>query len=103
MDYSQNIAFKEKKQVQSAHYSGLHHTLHDTVLIHPYNKETQFLYHISDDTNHDAILTFSVINDVINKFPEVIRKGALVIRSDNCEDQYKCKYVFERMLDLANH
>ena len=101
MDYSQNIAFKEKKQVQSAHYSGLQHTLHDTVLIHPCNKDKHFLYHISDDTNHDAVLTFSVINDIIKRFPQVIAQGVLVIRSDNCEDQYKCRYVFEKMIALA--
>ena len=72
-----------------------------TLLIHPCNKGKHFLCHISDDTNHDAVLTFSVINDIIKRFPQVIAQGVLVIRSDNCEDQYKCRYVFEKMIALA--
>ena len=35
LDYSQNIAFTEKKQVQSAHFSGRQHTLHNTVIQSP--------------------------------------------------------------------
>ena len=38
LDYSQNIAFKEKKQAQSAHFSGRQHTLHNTIILSPENE-----------------------------------------------------------------
>ena len=56
---------------------------------------------ISDDTNHDSVLTQEVLQDVIYKHPEIIKSGSLTIRSDNCSSQYKSKYVFNVMLDLA--
>ena len=39
MDYYQKIKFAEGKQVQSAHFSGKQHTLHNTVIIPPDNSE----------------------------------------------------------------
>ena len=60
LDYSQNIAFTEKKQVQSAHFSGRQHILHNTVIQSP-GGENLYLYNLSDDTNHDNILTFYII------------------------------------------
>ena len=71
LDYSQNIAFKEKKQVQSAHFSGKQHTLHNTLIRNP-NGNNIYVYHLSDDTNHDTLITFEVINDIIKNDPDVI-------------------------------
>ena len=51
LDYSQNIAFNQKKHVQSAHFSGRQHNLLNTII---QRKE----------------------------------KGALVLRSDNCQEQF---------------
>ena len=51
LDYSQNIAFNQKKHVQSAHFSGRQHNLHNTII---QRKE----------------------------------KGALVLHSDNCQEQF---------------
>ena len=70
LDYSQTINFTEKRQVQSAHFSGRQHTLHDTVLQAP--KNGKHIYHLSDDTNHDSVMTFSIIKDIIHCHPEVI-------------------------------
>ena len=101
LDYSQNIAFKEKRQCQSAHFSRKQQTLHNTVLQSPYNGGNLYLYHLSDDTNHDSVMTFAIIEDIIEKHPEVIEDRFLVLRSDNCQEQYKSKYTFHRMKDIA--
>ena len=101
LDYSQNIAITEKKQVQSAHFSGRQHTLHNTVIQSP-GGENLYLYHLSDDTNHDSVLIFYIMQDIIHKHPEVIEKGFLVLQSDNCQEQYKCKFTFFEMKKLAS-
>ena len=94
LDYSQNIAFTEKKQVQVAHFSGKQHTLHNTVIQSP-NDEKVYLYHLSYDVNHNSVLTFYIIKDIIHNHPEVIQKGYLILCSDNCQEQYKCKFTFQ--------
>ena len=101
IDYAQNIAFKEKRQAQSAHYSGTQQTLHNTLMKAPFNRKRTFVYHLLNDTNHDSILTFTILEDIISKHPEVIQHNHLVIRSDNCTSQFKCKYVFSKMAELA--
>ena len=100
-DYSQNINFTEKRQVQSAHFSGRQHTLHNTVLQAPKNGKHTYIYQLSDDTNHDSVMTFSIIKDIIHCHPEVIRDKVLILHSDNCQEQYKCKYTFFQMKKLA--
>ena len=59
------------------------------------------MYHLSDDTNHDSVLTFYIIKDIIHNHPEVIQKGYLILRSDNCKEQYKCKFNFFQMKKIA--
>ena len=49
LDYSQNLALKEKRQVQSAHFLGKQQTLHNTVLYKPNNQGHKFIYLLSDD------------------------------------------------------
>ena len=100
LDYSRNINFKEKCQVQSAHFSGKQQTLHCSLLINP-DGSNKYIYHISDDTNHDSTLTFEILNDILNKHEYLAQNNILIIRSDNCEDQYKCKYTFFQMKKLA--
>ena len=94
LDYSQNIKLTEKNQVQSAHFSGRQHTLHNTVLRSP-NGGIKYIYHLSDDTNDDVTMTFYIIEDIIKTHPEIINK-TLILRSDNCQDQYKSKYTFAK-------
>ena len=101
LDFSQNINLVEKNQVQSAHFSGKQQTLHNTVHIAPKRSARKYIYHLSDDTNHDSTMTFSVIEDIIEKHPEIVEKDILVIRSDNCGSQYKCRYTFAKMQELA--
>ena len=48
MDYLQNINLTEK----NVHFSGKPQTLDYTILL---GGEYQYIYHISDDTNHDSI------------------------------------------------
>ena len=101
LDYSKNLALKEKRQVQSAHFSGKQQTLHNTVLYKPDNQGHKFIYHLSDDTNHNHVFTFFVINDIISNHPEIIEDKYLILLSDNNQDQYKCKYTFHQMKELA--
>ena len=100
MDYSMNIKLTEKNQVQSAHFSGKQQTLHDS-LIQDEDGNFNYIYHLSNDTNHDSVMTIKIIEDIILAHPEVIRKGRLILRSDNCSTQYKCKFVFKALLLLA--
>ena len=101
LDYSQNIAFTEKKQVQSAHFSGRQHTLHNTVIQSPNEGESVYIYHLSDDTNHDSVLTFSIIRDIIYHHPEISQKGFSILPSNNGQEQYKCKFTFFEIKKIA--
>ena len=83
LDYSQNINFTEKRQVQSAHFSGRQHPLHNTVLQATKNGKHTYTYHLSDDTNHDSVMTFSIIKDIIHCHPEVIQDEVLILHLDN--------------------
>ena len=100
MDYSMNIKLTEKNQAQSAHYSGRQQTLHDSLIQQP-DGSFFFIYHLSDDTNHDSVMTGKIIEDNLLKHPEVIENGRLILRSDNCSTQYKSRYVFKMLLVLA--
>lgn len=50
--------------------------------------------YFSDDTNHDNVMTFETIEKIINDHPEIIKNKILFLRSDNCPEQYKSKYIF---------
>ena len=100
LGYSQNIAFNEEKQVESAHFSGGQHNLHNTIIQSPGGK-ILYIYHLSDDTSHDSIMTFPIIRDILKHHPEIIEKGVLVLRSDNCQEQYQCKFTFYEMKKSA--
>ena len=66
MDYSMNIEFTEKIQAQSAHYSGRQQTCRCSLIDGP-TTEKLYVYHISDDTNHDSVMTSTIIRDIIEK------------------------------------
>ena len=101
LDYSQNIKLVEKNQIQSAHFSGRQHTLHDS-LIQQKDKPNTYIYHLSDDTNHDNVMTTEIINSIIQNHPEIVASGTLNLRSDNCSTQYKSKYVFHNFSKIAS-
>ena len=67
----------------------------------PKNGEKKHVYHLSDDTSHDSIMTFEIIKYIIAKHPEIIELKQLLLHSNNCQDQYKCKYIFPKMKELA--
>ena len=46
-------------------------------------------------------MTFYIIKDILKSHPEVIKKKVLVLPSDNCQEQYKCKYTVFQMRKLA--
>ena len=99
MDYSQNIKLTEKNQVQSAHFSGKQQTLHDSLI---QNKgHHHYVYHLSNDTNHDSVMTEAILNDLIANYPEIIESGILILCSDNCATQYKARFVFKALMELA--
>ena len=80
MDYSQNIAFTPKFEVQSSHFSGKQHTLHCTIIKDPKDGKVSYLYHLSEDTNHDSVMIFSILEDLVENHPEIISTGTLVLR-----------------------
>ena len=100
LDYSNNINFREKRQAQSAYYSGKQQTLHCSI-IKRVDGTNVYIYHLSDDTNHDAVFTFAIIRDIAEKYPYLMDDGYMVIHSDNCEDHYKCKFTFQQMREMA--
>ena len=46
-------------------------------------------------------MTFSIIKDIIHCHPEVLQDEILILRSDNCPEQYKYKYTIFQMKKLA--
>ena len=99
LDYGENIALQPKFEAQSAHFSGKQQMLHNIVNEHVNGRS--YIYHLSDDTNKGSILTFEILRDAIARDPSIIENKRLVVKSDNCPAQYKSKYVFQNMLDLA--
>ena len=57
--------------------------------------------HIFTTCQMTQTMTFIIIKDIIHYHPEVIRDKVLILRSDNCQEQYKCKYTFFQMKKLA--
>ena len=76
-------------QVQSPHFSGKQHSLHNTIIKKPNDANVIYVYRLLDDTNHDSVMTFEIIENIINDHPEVIENKILVLRSDNFPEQYK--------------
>ena len=108
MDYSVNIKLTEKQQAQSAHFLGKQHTLHDTLIQYPKKPEDDkqqyhYVYHLSNDTNHDSVMTGQVVEGTIRNHPEIIESGRLLLRSDNCSTQYKSRFVFKLLLNIAKN
>ena len=56
---------------------------------------------MSDDTNHDSVMTMEILKTILEDHPEIIETGKLVLRSDNCLTQYKSTFVFKALLDLT--
>lgn len=102
-DYSKNIKFTPKHEAQSAHFSGRQHTFYCCVLQDNENgiATNQFVYDLSPDTRLDRVMTFSIIEDILEAYPQILASGHLIICSDNCSTQYKSSFSFPLMKDLA--
>ena len=97
LDFSENIAITPKSEVQDAHFSGKQYSLHCSIVIPGENK---YVYHLSDDTRHDATFVHEVLVDIFEKWG--IKDETVIIKSDNAPSQYKNKYAFASMQNLAN-
>ena len=65
------------------------------------NQKYLYVYHLSDDTNHDDVMTEQVLCGIIESQSKVIESGRLLLWVDNCSTQYKSGYVFKIFLKLA--
>ena len=97
MDFSENIALKTRSKVQEAHFSGKQYALHCSI-VEP--GENKFVYHLSDDTNHDPCFVHQVLEDIFENWG--IGNETVVIKSDNAPRQYKNKWVFQIYHSLAD-
>ena len=89
---------KAKDEVQEAHYSGKQYTLHCSLLDPP--NPYKFIYHLSDDTIHDGLFVETVLRDIIQL--QNFHNQVILIKSDNCPSQYKCKNVFPTYQKLCD-
>ena len=99
MDFSQNIALKPKDEVQPAHFSGKQQSLHCSIVVDEFGKLT-YVYHLSDDTGHDAVFVNEVLEDIFKRWN--IRDTTILLKSDNAGSQYKDRYAFALYQQLAN-
>ena len=97
LDFSENLAFKPKFEVQDAHFSGKQFTLHCSIVT---PGPVKYVYHLSDDTNHDPTFVHAVVKDIFDRWS--IKNETVIIKSDNAPTQYKNKYAFESMQQLAD-
>ena len=97
LDFSENLAMKQKYEVQSAHFSGKQFCLH-CAIVQPGDIKCE--YHLSDDTTHDYVFVKKVLEDIF--LDRGIKNEAVIIKSDNAATQYKNKYAFESLQELSN-
>ena len=69
---------KPKFEAQEAHFSGKQHTLHYGI-IEP--GETKYVYHLSDDTTHDATFVHFALEDIFESC--IIKNENVFVKSDN--------------------
>ena len=97
LDFSENIAIKPKFEVQEAQFSGKQYSLHCSIVEPGINK---YVYHLCDDTKHDPIFVDEVLEDIFTK--RNIKNETVMIKSDNAPTQYKNKYAFYLLQQIAN-
>ena len=84
MDFSQNIAFKNKDEVQSAHFSGKQQSLHCSIVMDE-TDALSYVYHLSDDTGHDPTFVDEVLKDIFDRWS--INNETVILKSDNAGNQ----------------
>ena len=88
-DSNKNIKFNPKHEAQNANFSGRQHTLHCGVLLDNENGivTNQFVFHLSDNTTHDSVINLSIIENILEAYPQIVVSGHIIIPSDNCSMQ----------------
>ena len=97
LDFSENLALRPKHEAQSAHFSGKQHALH-CAIFRP--GDTNFHYHLSDDTKHDHIFVDEALRGFIHHY--AISNEDIMIQSDNAPTQYKNRHAFALLQKLSN-
>ena len=59
----------------------------------------KYIYHLSNVLNHNSLFTIEVIEDLLQMVD--IINNIIRFKMDNCSAQYKCKYIFALLRDLA--
>ena len=78
LNFSENLELKPKHEVQDARFSGKHYSLHCSIAEPCENK---YVYHLSDNTNHDSIVVTEVLEDIFKCCN--IKDESIIIKSDN--------------------
>ena len=91
MDFSKNVSFRPKAEVQSVHVLGKQFTLY-CAIVEPV--ENRYLYHLSNDRKHGGIIVDQALRDIISAYE--IQNEDLWIQSDNAPSQYKSNIPFEK-------
>ena len=86
IDYSENVTQAFKYEPQSSHFNKKQYSLH--CMVKHEGDKNHYLYHLSDEINHNFALKLNVIKHAFQMSQQPVR-----ITSDNCSMQYKCKYV----------
>ena len=97
LDFSENLALKPKHEVQDTHFPGKLYSLHCSI-VEP--GEKKYVYHLSDDTNHDPTFVNEVLEDIFKRWN--IKDETITIKRDNAPTQYKKKIAFQYMMNLTN-
>ena len=97
LDFSENLALRPKHEVHSAHFSGKQHAPHCAIFR---RGDTNFHYHLSDDTKNDPFFVDEVLHDLIHHYN--INDEDVIIQSDNAATQYKNRHAFALLQKLAN-
>ena len=100
LDYSQNINFTEKRQLQFAHHTfPWCNILSTTVLQAP--KNGKHIFTTCQITQTMTVLWLLVSLKTL--FIVTLKSYEInsILYSDNCQEQYKCKHMFFQMKKLA--
>ena len=64
LDFSEALASKPKFEVHDAHFSEKQYSLHCAIVEPGKNK---YVYHLSDDTNHDPAFVHEVLQNIFQR------------------------------------
>ena len=97
LEFSKNLVLKPKHKVQDVHFSGKQYSLRRSI-VEPY--ENKYVYHLSDDTNHDLVFLNEVLEDIFKHWN--IKDKTIIIKGDNAPTKYKNKFAFQSMINLSD-